>query len=276
MLEKVNLNTNFQIQKINLSSQKTKNDSTKIQENNVTVSFKSNCNNNILQTDFYLKDLSEVFKKIEDKKDFDFINSAYKELVKLMDLEGIAPEKISWEKNEGRAIVGDYRFYDNSIVFYSDYFKKFDKATQLGFIAHELTHCKQLSNMLRTEGISVEKIANAYAVSDLKAMLINNEKVKKMYNNAKKEGREREFISQMIAVGTKKTALELSVAHENTLKLPKHPLNSKNGQKAQQDLIAQYNYNGADDVIYNNSPLEKEAIKIENIVTKSYLAYKNK
>ena len=170
------------------------------------------------------KDLSVVFEKIKDKDGIDFVNTAYTELVKYMDLEGVAPNEITWEKNEGRPIVGDYRFYNNSVVFYSDYFLKMDKASQLGIIAHELTHCKQLENMLRTEGIGVERIAYAYAVSDMRAMMINNPKIQQMHAQAKANGKEKEFMQQMVALGTMKTTKELQEAHANTLKMPKHPL----------------------------------------------------
>lgn len=238
------------------------------------VSFPSEVDRAYLQEEINLKDLNNLFKKIENKKGEDFINTAYQELVKIMDLEGMAPKEITWEKNEGRPIVGDYKFYNNTIVLYKDYFKKLDKATQIGILAHELTHCKQLCNMLSTEGISVEKIANAYAVSDLKAMLITNEKVKKMYSQAKSNGKEKEFLSYMTMVGTQKTKKELEEAHSETLKMPKHPLNSKQGQKAQFDLVAQYNYNGADMKVYNACPLEKEAMKIEKMVINSYKMYK--
>lgn len=217
------------------------------------------------------KDLNIVFEKLKDKDGVDFVNTAYTELVKYMDLEGVAPNKITWEKNEGRPIVGDYRFYNNSIVFYSDYFMKMDKASQLGIIAHELTHCKQLENMLRTEGISVERIAYAYAVSDMRAMMVNNPKIQQMHAQAKANGKEQEFIQQMVALGTMKTTKELNEAHANTLKMPKHPLNSEKGKKAQTDLVAQFNYNGADMVAYNKCPMEKEAMMFENKIKNAYL-----
>ena len=87
--------------------------------------------------------LDAIFKKLEGKDGLDFVNTAYTELTKYMELDGIAPKEITWEKNEGRAnIVGDYRFYNNSIVFYTDNFMKMDKAAQLGLLAHELSHCK--------------------------------------------------------------------------------------------------------------------------------------
>lgn len=223
-----------------------------------------------------LKKLDELFTKLEGKEGLDFANAAYTELAKFMELEDVAPKQITWEKNEGRTdIVGDYRFYNNSIVFYTDNFAKMDKATQLGFIAHELTHCKQLANMLRTEGVSVPKIASAYAVSDLKAALSGgNPAVMKAYAQAKMNGKDQEFIQQAITQITLKTTKELLEAHAHTLKLPKHPLNSENGKKAQADLVAQFNYNGRDMNSYNNCPLEKEAMAFEMMMRGAYKTHK--
>ncbi len=217
-----------------------------------------------------IKDLDEIFKKIDGKDGKEFADAAYSELVKYFGLEGIAPKAITWEKNEGRPIVGDFRFYDNSVVFYTDYFMQNDKATQLGTIAHELTHCKQLANMLTTEGISVEKIAYAYAVSDMRAMLTRNPKVIEMYKQAKNNGKEKEFMQMMINAGTAKTAKELYSAYAKILQLPKHPLNSPEGLKAQKDLVAQFNYNGADLDAYNACPLEHEAMDVERMVMAAY------
>jgi len=217
-----------------------------------------------------IKQLDEIFKKLDGKEGKGFADCAYSELVKYMGLDGIAPKNITWVKNEGRPIIGDYMFYNNSVVFYTDYFLKQDKASQLATIAHELTHCKQLANMLTTEGMSVEKIAYAYAVSDMRAMLIRNPKVIEMHKTAKANGKEKEFMQIMIQAGTIKTAKELYQAHAQTLKLPKHPLNSPDGIKAQKDWAAQFNYNGADIKAYNACPLEKEAMFAESMIKAAY------
>ena len=217
-----------------------------------------------------IKDLDEIFKKLDGKEGKEFADTAYAELVKYFGLEGIAPKSITWEKNEGRPIIGDFRFYDNSVVFYTDYFMQNDKATQLGTIAHELTHCKQLANMLTTEGIPVEKIAYAYAVSDMRAMLVKNPQFIAKYKEAKAQGKEKEFIQISTQQWAIKTAKELYTAHSETLKLPKHPLNSPEGIKAQKDLVAQFNYNGADLKAYNACPLEHEAMAVEKMVSSAY------
>lgn len=262
--------------------------SPKVDLNNNTTTSPDKCTNEVTQMpntslgkdlikdEMTLKNLDAIFEKLEGKEGKDFANCAYSEFVKLMGLDEVAPKTITWEKNEGRPIVGDYMFYNNSIVLYSDYFLKQDKATQLGVIAHELTHCKQLVNMLTTEGLSVEKIAYAYAVSDMRAMLSRNPKVQQMFLQAKSNGKEKEFMQMMIKAGTVKTTKELYAAHAETLKLPKHPMNSPEGQKAQRDWMAQYNYNGADMKVYNACPLEKEAMNMENMVKMAYKSRNNK
>lgn len=230
----------------------------------------------IVKKDNFIDNLDVVFEKVKGKEGKDFVETAYKEIVKQMGLEDSAPDKITWKKNEGRAIVGDYMFYNNSIVLYTDYFMKMDKATQLGILSHELTHCKQLVNMLTTEGLSLTNIAYAYSVSDARAMLINNPKFQKMFMDAKKNGHEKEFMAKAIQLGTAKTLKELKEGHAKTLTLPKHPISSPEGKKALDDWAAQYNYNGADMKVYNNSPLEKEAYAVEGKVVKAYRRYMSK
>ncbi len=280
MINPVSLNSYYSVN----NAQKTGNNAVLTTEQNPVCQTKnSNTVNSAYPANYYMQDLTAdkkndiftVFDKIKDKVGKDFAQAAYHELVKYYGLEKSAPSDITWEKNEGRPIIGDYRFYDNSIVFYTDYFLKQSKAEQLATIAHELTHCKQLVNMLTTEGISVEQVAYSYAVSDMRAMLVRNPKVIAMYNQAKQNGKEKEFMQMMIQVGTKKTANELRQAHAQTLQLPKHPLNSPEGKEAQNALIAQFNYNGADMDSYNKCPLEKQAKDIENAVRNAYYLYLN-
>ena len=219
--------------------------------------------------------LDVLFETLKDKDGKEFADAAYKGLVKIMGLEGSAPSKITWEKNEGRPIIGDYRFYNNTIVFYTDYFFKQDKAEQLATIAHELTHCKQTVNVLCTEGIPVERYAYAFAVSDLRAALVRNPHIIDAMKKAKAAGKEKELTKYLISQWTLKTADELKEAHAYTLALPKHPFNSPAGKKAQLDLQAQFNYNGADMTTYNVCPLEKEARIAEKMIITLYKNYNN-
>ena len=279
MINSVNLNSVNQLSATNLIRQKVEQNnvgtSTGVQSVQELPNLKAITGQDLVSgNNISFKDLDKLFKEIKDLKGNAFADAAYAGLVKLMGLEGMAPEKITWEKNEGRDyIVGDYRFYNNSIVFYTDSYDKLDKATQLGIIAHELTHCKQFVNMLRTEGLSVDKIAYAHAVADMRAMLINNPAVMEKHKKAKAEGKEKEFIQNNTMLWAMKTAEEIKQAHAKTIQMPKHPLNSENGKKAQADWIAKYNYNGADMESYNKNPNEIEAYTFENMIKGAFQVF---
>ncbi|MCM1265919.1 MAG: hypothetical protein NC200_06940 [Candidatus Gastranaerophilales bacterium] len=219
-------------------------------------------------------DLSVVFKKLEGKKGADFANTAYKELVKLYGLSDVAPKELSWEQSEGRPIVSDYRWYENKVVVYKDYFEKATPEEQLGYIAHELTHCKQTTNILRTEGLPVQSYAMAIATSDFRANVINNPTVKANFQKAMTQGKEKEYAALMIRANAANTYKELTTVFADVLNLPKHSLQSENGQKALNDLRAQATYNGADMTAYNNCELEKEAMSVENDIKQKFLDYK--
>ena len=122
MINSVNLNSVNQLSATNLIKQK-------VEQNNVGISagvqsaqelpnLKAITGQDLVSgNNISFKDLDKLFKEIKDLKGNAFADAAYAGLVKLMGLEGMAPEKITWEKNEGRDyIVGDYRFYNNSIV----------------------------------------------------------------------------------------------------------------------------------------------------------------
>ena len=219
-------------------------------------------------------DINVVFKKLEGKKGKDFADTAYKELVKFYGLSDVAPKELTWEQKEGRPIVSDYRWYENKVVVYKDYFEKATPEEQLGYIAHELTHCKQTTNILRTEGLPVQAYAMAIATSDFRANVVNNPTVKENFKKAMSKGKEKEFAALMIRANAANTYKELNAVFADVLKLPKHSLQSENGQKALRDLRAQATYNGTDTVAYNNCELEKEAMNVENDIKQKYIDYK--
>lgn len=219
------------------------------------------------------KILTDMFEAIKDKKDEDLAETAYPYLVKYLGVEDTAPKGITWKEKEGRSIVSDYKVFDNSVVLYKDLFKNSSKPQQIAFIAHELTHCKQSTNIMRTEGLGIEKYAYANAVSDSRAAMVTNPKFISMMEKAKKAGKERELMQYLLHNATVENIAELKHAHPNIEKLPKIDANSKEGQKAQADLIAQFEYNGADMNAYNSSPLEKEALGTEKEIIQYYNRY---
>ena len=72
-------------------------------------------------------------------------------------------------------------------------------------MAHELRHCKQYTDMLRTEGITVEK----YVESAVKSMMDGaknnalNFQYQAAYNKAKEQGRLQEFLENVKNNGQK-------------------------------------------------------------------------
>ena len=217
-------------------------------------------------------DLSVVFKKLEGLEGDDFAKTAYKELVKYMGLEGLAPKELTFEPKEGRPIASDYKWYENKVVVYRDYFDKASKAEKLGYIAHELTHCKQTTNILKTDSPNiVQQYAFAIATSDFRAAMVDNMQMRLGFVKAKQMGKANEYAQAMIYRQAAATYKELTTIFADVLKQPKHSLNSENGQKAIHDIQAQSVYNGADAKGWANCPLEAEAMAFENSVVKAYL-----
>lgn len=217
-------------------------------------------------------DLSVVFKKLEGLEGDEFAKTAYKELVKHMGLEDVAPKELSFEPKEGRPIASDYKWYENKVVVYRDYFDKASKAEKLGFIAHELMHCKQTTNILKTDSPNiVQQYAFAIATSDFRAAMVNDIQTKLGFIKANQMGKANEYAQAMIYRQAAATYKELTTIFADVLKQPKHPLNSANGQKALQDIKAQSVYNGADANGWANCPLEAEAMEFEKSVVNAYL-----
>lgn len=221
-------------------------------------------------------DLAALFQNLKGKDGKDFAETAYKGLVKYFGLDDVAPKSLSWEQSEGRPIVSDYKWYENKVVLYEDYFNKAPKEKQIGYIAHELTHLKQTTNILKTESLPLGNYAVAIAVSDFKAMMTRNPQMQNAYKTASLNGKGKEFSTYMIQKGAAQTYKELNTVFADVLKQPKHPLNSPEGQKAVNDVKAQAMYNGADLNEYNNCPLEKEAMDIENSIRLAYRQTQNK
>ena len=218
-------------------------------------------------------DITVVFEKLKDKDGEDFANTAYKELVKYFGLSGMINDELTWKDAEGRPIVGDYMWYENKVIVYRNYFEKMPKDEQISIIAHELTHAKQTINILTTEGIAPLEYAYAISISDFNANMINNPKARQAYEIAKKNGNEKEFKETLLKGMTLRTYKELTTVFADVLKMPKHSIESPEGQKALHDLKAQALANGADMNVYNNDPLEKEAFAVGVTVAKKYRQY---
>lgn len=217
-------------------------------------------------------DLKVIFKKLEGLEGDDFAQTAYKELVKYMGLEDCAPAELTFEEKEGRPIASDYKWYENKVIVYRNYFDKASKAEKLGFIAHELTHCKQTTNILRTDAPNIlQQYAFAIAASDFRAAMITNPQARLGFIKAQQAGNADEYAKIMIYRQAAGTYKELITVFKDVLKLPKHSVNSPDGQKAISDIKAQSVYNGADVNGWANCPLEKEAMDFERKIVKAFL-----
>lgn len=204
------------------------------------------------------KDLKIIFKKLEGLEGDDFSKTAYKELVKYMNLEDCAPKELTFENSEGRPIASDYKWYENKVIVYRNYFDKSSKSEKLGYIAHELTHCKQTSNILKTDHPNiVQQYAFAIAMSDFRAAVSRDPNVANSLLKARQAGQEKEYVSAMIYKQAGATYKELTTVFADVLKLPKHPIDSENGKKALFDIKAQSEYNGAVYTAWENCPSEK-------------------
>lgn len=260
----------------------------KSKQNDIQENIEKTTNNSNKTQAYYGKDLlsnqdkkiddslNVLFQELQGKDGKEFAETAYNGLVKYFKLDDVAPKSLTWEQSEGRPIVSDYRWYENKVVLYEDYFNKAPKEKQLGYIAHELTHLKQTTNILKTEGLPIENYAVAISVSDFKAMMTRNPQIQNAYKTATQNGKGKEFSTYMIQKGAAQTYKELNTIFADVLKQPKHPLDSKEGQKAIKDVKAQAMYNGADMNAYNNNSLEKEAMDIENSIRLAYRQYQKK
>lgn len=224
------------------------------------------------------EDLKILFQDLDKKEGKDFADAAYKGLIKHYGLEGLAPDKLEWEatsKYKGQDIVSDYQWYSNKVVLYEDLFLGSGKSKeeQLGFIAHEVTHMKQLTNIMQTDGLPLTTVATAFAIFDFNTNMANNPVAQRQYAQAKQNGKEKEFTKFLIGQIARKNYGELSVAFKDALIAPKHPLNSPLGQKALKDLDAWSKYSSANWDVYSNNPIEKEAMEEENNIRAAYKEY---
>ena len=211
------------------------------------------------------KDLQVKFEKIKKLNGEDFTNRAYGEIVDYMGLKGIAPNKILFEGKGGfmGGIQGGYDPSLNTITFTKNFINA-NKDSQISMLAHELTHCRQFTNMLRTEGIGVEKFVETQVKNTFENALRNDILFKIKFENAKKIGQESQFIKVVKETWTQQFTERINKNFADVLKLPKIKADSSEGVKAFSDLKAYESYPGLGmfgmgSDAYRNSPLEIEA-----------------
>ena len=212
-------------------------------------------------------ELQTRFSAIKDLKGKEFVDRAYSELVEYMGLKGVAPKEVAIKNTDGLlCVTGGYNFIDNTIEFSEGFLTKLNKEGQLGMMAHELRHCKQFTDMLRTEGITVEK----YVESVVKSMMEEakndalNFQYQAAYNKAKEQGRLQEFLANVKKQWTEDLSKKVRENYKDVLAMPKIKADSPDGIKAYENLKANSEYvglgflgTGSD--AYRNNPLEVDA-----------------
>lgn len=214
------------------------------------------------------EDLQVRFGKLKDLQGEEFVKKAYSEMVEYMGLKGIAPKTI---KNSGAdsalSITGGYNPIENTIGYTDGFFNTMPKEEQIGMLTHELQHCKQFTNMLRTEGITVEKYVEAHVNSTINELInnpLNNLQFHVQYKKAKEIGKEIEFIKQVKDNWTKALVKKVNENYKDILVMPKIKADSPEGIKAFEHLKASGEYEGLDFMgigseKYKNNPIEVEA-----------------
>lgn len=213
------------------------------------------------------EDLKPIFANLKGKTGQEFINTSYENTVKYMKLKGVAPKNIAITSTDGLTVTGGYDPIQNTIEFSEGFLSKLPPKEQLKLISHELTHCKQFSTMLRTEGIGVEAYARAIAENSVNSAIngsFSNIMFKMSYKKAVANGKGEEFIQKAIDNQVQSMIPQIEKNFADVLKMPKIPANSPEGKKAYEYLEAQRNYEGLNIIglggdAYKNNPLEVEA-----------------
>lgn len=214
-------------------------------------------------------EIKPLLANLEGKSGQEFTDIAYGNIVKHMKLNGIAPKSINIQGEDGllSSVTGGFDPVKNTITFSQGFLKKLSPTQQINLISHELKHCEQFTNMLRTEGIGVNGYARATAENLVKQALGKSSLelcFKRDYQEALQNGKGEEFIQKATDNMTKQIIPEIERNFSEVLKLPKIKANSSDGLRAVKHLEAQRNYEGLNMLglgseNYKNNPLEVEA-----------------
>ena len=210
-------------------------------------------------------DLKSIFTKIKDKNGDEFIDEAYSQMVKYMNLEGIAPSKLEKTGADGvMSITGGFVPTKNTIGYSDGFFTKVDKSKQLNMLSHELRHCNQTVDFLRTEGIGVEEYAKAWADSCVQGTLNDPFFQAFTYKQAEKAGTAEELIQQLRKNTYEQIKKDFEQNYSEVLKMPKISADSDEGKAIHKVFEGCKNYEGLGmfgfgSENYKNNPMEIDA-----------------
>lgn len=228
-------------------------------------------------------ELKVIFMELNGKSGKEFVDLAYQKMINYMKLEGVAPKSIIIQGESGLAkATGGYNPVTNTIEVSKGFVDSLTKEQQINLLSHELKHCEQVNNMLRTEGIGVKEYAKAIAENNIKNAInpssFDNFLFRIKYNQALENGTGEEFLQNAITRSTEKLIADIETNFAQTLKMPKIKSDSPEGIKAFEQLEAQKNYEGLGLLgiggeKYKNNPLEKEAYAFGNNIGQLYKAF---
>lgn len=221
-------------------------------------------------------DLKTIFSEIKDKNGDEFIDEAYKQMVKYMGLQEIAPSKINRTGIDGvMTITGGFNPVQNTIGYSDGFFKKVDKRKQLNMISHELRHCKQTTDFLRTEGIGIDEYAKVWTENCVQNQLKDPIFKTLTYDPAVKAGKGEELLEQLRKNTYKEFKQEFKKNYSEVFKLPQISANSDEGKRIHKLFEGCKNYEGLGmfglgSEGYRNNPIELDAYELGDKIEKLF------
>ncbi len=221
-------------------------------------------------------DLKTIFSEIKDKNGDEFIDEAYKQMVKYMGLQEIAPSKINRTGIDGvMTITGGFNPVKNAIGYSDGFFKKVDKRKQLNMISHELRHCKQTTDFLRTEGIGIDEYVKVWTENCVQNQLKDPIFKALTYDPAVKAGKGEELLEQLRKNTYKEFKQEFKKNYSEVFKLPQISANSDEGKRIHKLFEGCKNYEGLGmfglgSEGYRNNPIEVDAYELGDKIEKLF------
>ena len=205
------------------------------------------------------KDYRQFFKsleKITDKKEY--AKQSYEGLVKILNMQDIAPEKLTTETLGASAFettpstIAGHAFLENSINLNESAINFFedDKGSIVGSLRHELEHCKQSNFLL--QHIDAEKYAK----------IVLENKYGQMNYDAP-------FFKALLE-HSKKTVQE---GYKTTLNKPKTAPTPEIQDRINKYIKKKKNYSTETEKAYKENLLEKEAFEAQAKIEKMYNKY---
>lgn len=212
-------------------------------------------------------ELKVSFAKIQSKKEKRFAKKAYKELVKYFNLEGFAPKRIKFFLGV-KGNLGSHDKISNKVAISRECVYRYPNSSKVEAISHELTHCKQACELIRSPRVGIKKYSKAVYEG------IANEEVKDFFNfglqanylRAKRKGQGEQFIKDYAERLFKENEKKLRKSYKKAISSPK--LNDKTKRSTLDKYLHAFKtYTNPDPFginfkRYENNYLEVEARKV--------------